>query len=268
MTPISPQWLGEHFLAVLGFFAALITALILVTVHQFRRHADALANRPGNPYLPEYRLMRYLLGGFLLSFVGLYGFVSLFDALQVLEDLDAFDRALASAVRTHTLPAAAELFGVVTLLGHRLVLLGLGIAVGVLLFARHRWWMLAAWVGAVAGGSLLNMLLKAVAQRARPAVEAATYAEGWSFPSGHAMNSTIAYGMLAYLLALRFGRHLGPVVATAVLVILFVGASRIYLGVHYLSDVAGGFLAGAVWLAICVIACELAGSRQRGPSRS
>jgi undecaprenyl-diphosphatase len=128
--------------------------------------------------------------------------------------------------------------------------------------------MLAAWVGALGGGSLLNMLLKAAMQRARPEVEAATYAEGWSFPSGHAMGATTAYGMLTYLLVQRFNNYLGAVVATAVLVILLVGASRIYLGVHYFSDVAAGFLAGAVWLAICVIACELAESRQRTFSRS
>jgi len=57
-------------------------------------------------------------------------------------------------------------------------------------------------------------------------------------------------------------------VTTAVVLILLVGASRMYLGVHYLSDVAGGFLAGGVWLAICVIACELAESRQSVPIRS
>jgi membrane-associated phospholipid phosphatase len=283
-----PQWLGRHFLLVLSLLAGVVTTAILLAVHLFRRHADSYANRSpdalprwkrlgrfprlaaflGNPYLPEHRLMRYLLGGFLLSFLGLYGFVNLFDELQEIEELVTFDRALASSVRAHAFTAAAELFSVVTVLGHRLMLLGLGIAVGVLLFARHRWWMLAAWVGAVGGGSLLNMALKAAVQRARPAGEAATYAEGWSFPSGHAMNSTVAYGMLAYLLVQRFGRHLGPIVAAAVLVILLVGASRIYLGVHYFSDVAAGFLAGAAWLAICVIACELAESRQRGFSRS
>jgi membrane-associated phospholipid phosphatase len=268
VTSISPHWVGEHFLAVLCFVAALITAMILLAVHLFRRHAKAWADRPRSPYAPEHRLMRYLLGGFLLAFVGLYGFVNLFDELQELEALEAFDRTLASAVRLHELAAAAELFSVVTVLGHRLVLLALGIAVGVLLFARHRWWMLAAWVGAVGGGSLLNMALKAAAQRSRPAVEAATYAEGWSFPSGHAMNSTVAYGMLAYLLVQRFRGHIGPIVTGAALVILLVGASRIYLGVHYFSDVAAGFLAGAAWLAICVIACELAESRQRGFSRS
>lgn len=286
------QWLGQNFMLVLCIVAALITAGVLLAVHLFRRHAAAYANGSpfrlprweflqrfdsryprtsaflGDPYAPEHRLMRYLLGGFVLSFLGLYGFVHLFHDLQELEDLEAFDRALANAVRVHAVPEAVALFDGITWLGHRLVIAVLGIAVGVLLLARRRLWMLAAWAGALVGSNLLNMALKAAVQRARPEVEAAAYAEGWSFPSGHAMASTTAYGMLAYLLLQRFGQHVGPVVAAAVLVILFVGASRIYLGVHYLSDVAGGFLAGAVWLAICVIACELAESRQRIPIRS
>lgn len=287
-----PQWLGQHFLVAMCFLAVLVTAMVLFAVHLFRLHADSYAGRTpgglprwkilqvsrihfpriaaflGNPYLPEHRLLRYLLGGFVLTFLSLYGFVNLFDELQELEELEAFDRAMAASVREHALPAAVAFFNGVTHLGHRLLLLGLGITVAVLLYARRRWWMLAAWVGAVGGGAMLNLALKAAVQRTRPEVEAAIYAEGWSFPSGHAMNSTIAYGMLAYLIVQRFGRHLATVVAMAVLVILLIGASRIYLGVHYISDVAGGFLAGAAWLAICVIASEVAESRSVSLSRS
>jgi membrane-associated phospholipid phosphatase len=72
---------------------------------------------------------------------------------------------------------------------------------------------------------------------------------GQSFPSGHAMNSTIAYGalLLIFLPALRPAFR-SPVIAAAVVLVGVIGFTRLALGVHYISDVLGGFVLGAAWL--------------------
>jgi undecaprenyl-diphosphatase len=82
----------------------------------------------------------------------------------------------------------------------------------------------------------------------------------YSFPSGHAMFAATVYGMFAYLLARQAKRAWLQVViyVAAGAMIALVGFSRIYLGVHYLSDVAAGILLGIVWLMVCILALEIA----------
>ncbi|HKO15135.1 MAG TPA: phosphatase PAP2 family protein [Gemmatimonadaceae bacterium] len=104
-------------------------------------------------------------------------------------------------------------------------------------------------------------------QRPRPP-GAARFLHGasFSFPSGHALGSVIGFGMLAYLLAGFWSparRHRFLVAATADLLVLAIGLSRLYLVVHYLSDVIAGYAAGLVWLAACITGVEIA-LRQRG----
>jgi undecaprenyl-diphosphatase len=140
----------------------------------------------------------------------------------------------------------------------------LAMVIGVLLAVRRRWILLAGWVAAFAGGGLLEAVLKVVIQRPRPP-DAADYLwrTSWSFPSGHAMGSLIGYGMLAYIATVYWvhpPRQRLLVVFGASLVILSVGLSRLYLGVHYFSDVIAGYAAGAVWLSACISGLDFARS--------
>ena len=83
-------------------------------------------------------------------------------------------------------------------------------------------------------------------------------AQGFSFPSGHSSGAVVAYGMLAYI-ALRFVPprwHLALVLA-AVSLVFMIGASRIFLRVHFASDVIAGFASGTAWLAVCIASVEL-----------
>jgi len=91
--------------------------------------------------------------------------------------------------------------------------------------------------------------IKLLIARPRPAGEHLTYATGYSFPSGHSMLSLLFYGFAAYLL-LSSGRikRKTTLVLTAALLILLIGISRVYLNVHYASDVLGGFIIGALLL--------------------
>lgn len=103
----------------------------------------------------------------------------------------------------------------------------------------------------IAPGALFNQVLKLVFRRPRPDVLRLVEQSGYSFPSGHAMNSMIFYGLAAYLLVRR-GRHWSRylVAGFVAVLVLLIGLSRIYLGVHYASDVLAGFLIGAGWLII------------------
>ncbi len=103
------------------------------------------------------------------------------------------------------------------------------------------------------GGLLLNLLLKAVFHRARPSADVVyllSSPSSLSFPSGHAMGTTSVIGSLVVILhslnAWRAVRWIATVLGAAVIVA--VGLSRIYFGVHYPSDVLGGFLAAAAWV--------------------
>lgn len=99
----------------------------------------------------------------------------------------------------------------------------------------------------------LNYQLKELFSRERPSFDAVYEASHYSFPSGHAMNSAAIYGFISFLLLFYIiknpNKRIIAVVITALLVFL-IGVSRIYLGVHYLTDVIAGWSAGFIWLVI------------------
>jgi undecaprenyl-diphosphatase len=107
----------------------------------------------------------------------------------------------------------------------------------------------------VLGGEALNLLFKDLFARPRPHFERPLVIETtYSFPSGQAMESLVVYWMFAYfaVLALRGrGKRAVPVGGAEVLVVL-IRFSRLYLGAHYFSDVAGGFAAGGAWLSAVI----------------
>lgn len=102
----------------------------------------------------------------------------------------------------------------------------------------------------VAGG-IIDTAVKVAVDRDRPSLEEpVATAHGQSFPSGHSMSSTVAYGALLLVLLPAFPeRARRPAVVGAVVAVLAVGFSRLALGVHFISDVVGGYALGLAWLA-------------------
>jgi undecaprenyl-diphosphatase len=115
-------------------------------------------------------------------------------------------------------------------------------------FGHRRELLLFLW--SVLGSYLLNKLLKWLFHRDRPDIHRIVTEEGFSFPSGHAMQAFAMYATLTYLLwrhiPSQFGR--GLLLAFSALIMLAIGTSRVYLGVHYPSDVLGSYAASAAWL--------------------
>ncbi len=141
-----------------------------------------------------------------------------------------------------------------TALGSAPVLTLFVLAVAGSLVVRRQYHALALVLVATAGGEVLNVLLKELFDRPRPDIAFhLTKVETPSFPSGHAMESAVIYFTLAALLA----RLVEPrplkvyFLCLAALFSLLVGVSRVYLGVHYPSDVLAGWTAGLAWSAIC-----------------
>lgn len=137
----------------------------------------------------------------------------------------------------------------------------------VLLWMRHWYWLIGL-VSAVAGGMILNLMLKQLFDRARP---------GWAdpllaltdpgFPSGHTMMATIIYGFLAayFILGVASWRWRCVIAASTILLVLLVALSRMYLGAHYLSDVLAAMAAGCAWIALCLTATETMRRRRNAP---
>ena len=137
-----------------------------------------------------------------------------------------------------------------TALGYYWVVLPL-LAVAVLGFYFLRWRLSAVvLIVSTAGSVVLTTVLKAVFRRARPELFDSGYtASFYSFPSGHATVAVGFYGALTLMLAFHLrGAARWAVVAFGTLVVLLIGFSRLYLGVHYPTDVLAGYLAAPLWL--------------------
>jgi undecaprenyl-diphosphatase len=173
---------------------------------------------------------------------------------------DSFDRAFLLALRTGDAHEPAGPHWVETFF---LDITGLGswtivtiVTVAAVGFLAMQGRGATAWllVGAIGGGTLLNNLLKYFFGRARPdLVVHAVETQTTSFPSGHAMLSAIAYLTLGALLARTQKQPAARayIIAASVLVTVLVGISRVYLGVHWPSDVIAGWCVGAAWALIC-----------------
>jgi membrane-associated phospholipid phosphatase len=235
--------------------------------------SDATTPRPRNRLFRFFaaRLDRKSYLGFHLT-VGLLVFVAgvwLFGGLleEVLDNatLVHWDLAASSHVHAAVSPAGIRIFRGITNIGSP-VAMGLIALVGVTItFLRGHRLLAYSWAAAVIGGAMVDYVLKTAIHRSRPEYAAAfLHGTSYSFPSGHAMGSIIGYGCLAYALVLTLkvaGWHRRLVFVLAALMTLVVGLSRIYLGVHYPSDVVSGWAAGLAWLAVCLTGYEVVSGR-------
>lgn len=199
----------------------------------------------------------------LLAIGGLAAGVWLFAALadEVMEGgTEKLDRKLLLAfrqpgdLRPLGSPAIQDAARDITALGGVAVLGLLTLGVGVFLALDGKTYMALFVLGAVGSGLLASTLLKAFFGRPRPSlVPYAAYASNSSFPSGHSMMSAVTYLVLGALLARsQEGKLLKAYfLLTAALITVMVGISRVYLGVHWPTDVLAGWTAGAVWALVC-----------------
>ncbi len=188
----------------------------------------------------------------------------------VVEDLITSDPIVAVDIRIANLfflfrtDVLTNIFTWITLLGKsQVILVFIFISVTVLWLWQKKYYILPLFI-AVTGSEAFTYLGKLAFHRPRP--EMAVYAEhSFSFPSGHATIAVAFYGFVGYLF-MRFAQNWNRKVNiffTTILIIIAIGFSRVYLGVHYISDVWSGYLVGAIWLIIAISFSEWFGYHEK-----
>ncbi len=255
--------LGSH--ALPGFFVTLVVLMGAVTgVWRLSSHF-AVPREQG--HLPRVAFLAVHVG---LGFALLVSAAGIFASLaENLTDVDLasnelgmgeIDQIFSAAVKDSTSLTTLQLFAFVTRLGDSQTLIAVCVAVATVLVITRRYWLAAGWVITLAGNGLLNRTLKKVFERVRPEHDHGLVQEvGFSFPSGHTSGAVVVYGMLAYLLLrLTPSRWHLPALLCATAVAFTTGCSRVFLQVHFATDVMAGFASGTVWLCVCITSFELA----------
>ncbi|MEO6353435.1 MAG: phosphatase PAP2 family protein [Burkholderiaceae bacterium] len=174
------------------------------------------------------------------------------------------DVKIANWFHSHATPSMTHFMLILTNLHGTLAIFSYSILMGLFLIRKKEWYWLLTLLASVPCGMSLNVLMKHAFQRARPIFDHPLLTlSSYSFPSGHTAAATLFYGVLAAYLVC----HLKPwrwriaafTVILAVMMVTLVGLSRMYLGVHYLSDVLAAAAEGIAWLALCL---SVAGWRQ------
>lgn len=161
-----------------------------------------------------------------------------------------FDLAVRAAIHSWASPPLTYVMRGITLLGEPWFVIPLGLLLSVFLIRRGRARAAVALACSAAGGEMINAILKTIFHRPRPeAFFGFPQPYYYSFPSGHAMVSVSFYSALAAILAAA-GARKAAYWAFGTATPLLIGFSRVYLGVHYPSDVLAGYAAGIVWLVI------------------
>jgi membrane-associated phospholipid phosphatase len=250
-------WVGAHVVSLLlGLILLVVTAALL-----HWRGRPAWSDDVPVPLLHRRATVWIVVAG-------LCAFAALAFAIDAGGRLVTFDQRVTAHVAATLGESSLRLMAAISELGAPDVLTALGVLVALgLLLTGHRL-LGVAWCATVLGSGFVISLSKQVFERPRPVHEHGFALESsWSFPSGHASGSLVFYGMLAYIAMVRLPSrwHL-PLALGALVMILAIGATRVLLQVHYVSDVAAGYAVGLAWLALGVMLTEWLRTAHRPPT--
>jgi membrane-associated phospholipid phosphatase len=265
----------EKWAPVLGLVILLVIVLGLLWIWVVRHERDfrsrwrAFSARPrvaalGRRFERQLRFLQdrltpggylglHLTVGALIILAGVWMFVEIADELLENDTMVAVDHRVSGWMQSHGTPGVTRVAHFITGLGSTAFIASASAAVIWMLVRWRSWYRLLAYSVAVLGGALLNYILKVSFERARPTFETPLVTlDSYSFPSGHTMGATVFYGALA-LSALLYAHNWRLrwrllAVFVAVLLIVLIGFTRIYLGAHFLSDVVGATTIGVAWL--------------------
>jgi undecaprenyl-diphosphatase len=171
------------------------------------------------------------------------------------DPLTLVDVAVAQWFHAHATPTLTQVMLLITHLHDPLMVIAGMVLVAAYLAWKRRWYWLVCLSVCVPSGMLLNVLMKYAFQRARPSFDHPLLTlSTYSFPSGHVAAATLFYGVIAAMLAAQTTtwRRRVLVALLALAMVTTVAVTRMYLGVHYLSDVLAAFAEGLAWLALCL----------------
>ncbi|PRP68270.1 phosphatase PAP2 family protein [Nonlabens agnitus] len=215
--------------------------------------------------------LAYIITAVVASIVFVGGvklFIKLTEVLKT-EYLASYDSSISNYVQQFRTASLTDYFVFVTDVGDTLGYLIIFTFCTLLFYILFKSWKYVAQFALIMILALSsNLILKQAINRARPDAEHLVMVETLSYPSGHAMMAMAFYGLLIYFVT-QFGISKywkTLLIILLVTLILSIGTSRIYLGVHYPSDVAGGFIAGFIWVVFCIMIFNLIKIFKRDPS--
>jgi undecaprenyl-diphosphatase len=244
------DWIAAHAL-VLGALLSLLIVLAGDLAWQRSAHRQMTGpadDHPSGVMLPRTTVTLGVLAA--LLFIAIAFAISAHPS----GSLARFDSALAASLHTHLSRSILHVVSTISFLGSTVWVVTLSTLTLLILLLRRQWRLSVCLAIAQIGLLPLSHGLKACFQRTRPRHDPRFVTDaGWSFPSGHAINSVVLYGMLAYvLLRLMPPRWHRAVLPTTLLVASLIGISRILVQAHYFSDVVAGYACGLVWLMLCI----------------
>ena len=222
---------------------------------------DILYNYTMNKLLKSYILKFHkfnhiflIINLFLISMlVGV--FFLILEGINEQDIIYKFDTGIISFIVSHRTNFLSNFFLAFTQLGGIKVIVILTILISFGFIIKHKWSYLVLVLSDLAFGSLLVIIIKNIVHRARPPfVDAIAFESSYSFPSAHSFISMTFYGLIVYLLIRKTKDLLLRILIliSGILLILLIGISRIYLGVHWTSDVMAGYISGIVWLILVI----------------
>ncbi|WP_202406260.1 phosphatase PAP2 family protein [Pontibacillus yanchengensis] len=207
-----------------------------------------------------------ILGGFVIIGVSFYFFAELAEEVMEKEPL-IIDKLAINMMNNIQQAWLGNAFGMITEAGS---VLWLSIASGLLLvyllfISDKSKWVSVYFLVNMLGISLLTKVLKLAFERKRPDILEKYDGTGFSFPSGHSTGAIVFYGFVIYIVFITNMKSSVKWILNSFLglLILLVGLSRVYVGVHYFSDILAGFSFGLAWLLICILALEVTLWRQQ-----
>ena len=184
------------------------------------------------------------------------------------DPLTDVDVVVANWFGAHTTPPLTEVTLLISRLHGTIAMVSMVCGLAVFVAWKRQWYWFVTFLIVVPGGMLLNTLIKELIHRPRPDfADLVLTLSTYSFPSGHAAAATLFYGFIAtyVIVHIREWRWRVMVAIVAFFVVILVGVSRMYLRVHYLSDVLGGMSGSVAWLVLCITAMNTL--RQRAEQR-
>lgn len=208
----------------------------------------------------------------LIATIGIFGLaiclLILFVVANISEEvLDreafAFDKSILLGIHSFANPNLDAVMLIITRLGNpSFVVIVFAISLAILWWKRYYQEAMAFAIVAL-GAFILNTGLKLFFSKPRPQLWTQLIAEkSYSYPSGHALGSLVLYGFLAYLLATHYPKLASLIYTLTTILIIAIGLSRLYLGVHWPTDIIAGYGVGFLWLMICITMLRLRNLRQ------
>jgi membrane-associated phospholipid phosphatase len=209
----------------------------------------------------------------LITTIGLVGLTTclfiLFVLAKIFEEVFereafAFDTSWLLWIHQFANPSLNAVMLTITRLGNpSFVVSVVTVSLGILWWWRY-YYEAKIFIIACLGAFVLNTGLKLVFTKLRPQLWTRLISEtSYSFPSGHALGSLVLYGMIAYLLAIHYPKFSLLIYTLTVILVAAIGISRLYLGVHWPTDIIAGYGVGFLWLMICITMLKLEKMRQR-----